>query len=171
MKFEPSTTPEQWHCIAGGGHAGQADVEYGFHNHSAGVVRSMADQIANVLSEPDGDAGSLYACDLAPDWRGQQCRVVVNCVGTTQWEWRRIGLVVTLGELFLLLGQDWTAAAIYSLYRALRIVALKRRKTSSASAPASGSATGMTGSDLQAGKIRRLSERSNTSWWRSTSPP
>ena len=60
----------------------------------------------------------------------------------------------TLGELFLALGKQYTAAQIYSFYRTLRLVAVKRRKGYGARAPASGSMTGITKSEFQAARMR-----------------
>ena len=64
-------------------------------------------------------------------------------------------MVLTLGELFLALGDQYTATRIYAFYRTLRIVAVKRRKGHGASAPASGSVkTGVTQSPFQAARMR-----------------
>ena len=60
-----------------------------------------------------------------------------------------------LGELFLTLGEHYTAAQIYVFYRTLRIIAVKRRKGKGAIAPASGSVkTGVTQSPFQAARMR-----------------
>ena len=112
-------------------------------------------EVRRVLQEPMAKS-RLSAAQLASDFQQQHLRVIVPCAGTTEYEWRRTGVVVTLGELFILLGEKWAAAAIYYFYRTLRIVALKRRKNSSAGAPASGRATGLTGSEFQAAKIREF---------------
>ena len=71
------------------------------------------------------------------------------------YEWVRDGKVLTLGELFLALGEHYTAAQQYAFYRTLRIIAVKRRKGKGASAPASGSVkTGVTQSPFQAARMR-----------------
>ena len=67
--------------------------------------------------------------------------------------------MLTLGELFLALGKQFAAATIYSFYRTLRIVALKRRKQPSRRAPASTSATGVTHSPFQAAQMRLEQKR------------
>ena len=67
----------------------------------------------------------------------------------------RTGKVITLGELFLLLGREQTAASIYSFFRTLRVVVVKRRKSESY-APGSASARlGLTASSLQANNMKR----------------
>ena len=66
------------------------------------------------------------------DSRKQWLRVKVPSTSTSDFEWRRTGSVVTLGQLFMILGKTHNNAAIYYLYRTLRIVALKKRKTSAA---------------------------------------
>ena len=71
-------------------------------------------------------------------------------MGTKRYEWRRTCQVVTLGELFLVLGKRWRASAIYYFYRTLRLVAVKRRKTTSGDAQ-----LGLTRSNLQGAQIRR----------------
>ena len=81
-------------------------------------------------------AARAYWCDTCacmPDWKEQRFRVAVpimqpNSV-SSKWEWRRQCSVTTLGELLLILGEHCTEAQIYSLYRTLRIVAVKRQET------------------------------------------
>ena len=66
---------------------------------------------------------------MSPNWAEQVSRVTCPCMDPARgYEWARGGTVVTLGELFLALGKDYTAAQIYAFYRTLRIVAVKRRK-------------------------------------------
>ena len=72
----------------------------------------------------------IGALDLAPDWRLQISRVRAPCRGTSDFEWHRTGLVVSLGELMQALGNQFSAKEVYLFYRALRIVALKRQKGS-----------------------------------------
>ena len=73
----------------------------------------------------------------------QQLRIVVPCVGTDVYEWRRTGQVSTLGALFLALGTKWPATAIYYLYRTLRIVATEKYKSAVRSGQAPGSASAL----------------------------
>ena len=96
------------------------------------------------------------ARDLMPNWAEQVSRVTCPCMN---WEcgyvWVRGGKVLTLSELFLALGEHYTAAQIYAFYRTLRSIAVKRRKGKGASAPASGSVkTGVTQSPFQAARMR-----------------
>ena len=72
-----------------------------------------------------------------------------------EYMWYRCGKVITLGELFMLLGREYTAAAIYALYRTLRIVSLKRRKGQLFVRGSASQWIGITGGDLQASRIRR----------------
>ena len=88
----------------------------------------------------------MKALDLAPDWQEQTNRLAVPCRHTLSAQWRRAGLVTTLGQLFLALGARWTGAVIYEYYRTLRVVALCRKKTGSAVA-----AAGLSGHQLGVG--------------------
>ena len=89
-------------------------------------------------------------------------RVVAPCVNASRHQWHRTGPVITLGEMFLALGQSYTAKAIYAFYRTCQIVVLKKKKASvkpGAPGTASGarflSNRGVVGSPLQAAAIRR----------------
>ena len=60
-----------------------------------------------------------------------------------------------MGELFMAPGTQYTAAQVYGMYRRLRLVVIKRKKTESC-APGSASAKrGVTAGPLQAAAIRR----------------
>ena len=61
--------------------------------------------------------------------------------------WFRSATVITLGELFLALGNRHTARSIYAFYLTLRIVAVKRRKVGE-------QIVGMTSIDFQGAKLR-----------------
>ena len=52
--------------------------------------------------------------DLAPDWSAQVNRCVAPCRHCETLEWLRSSPVATLGELFMHLGTDHTATAIYA---------------------------------------------------------
>ena len=92
---------------------------------------------------------------LEPDWEQQVYRITCPCQDAQcGYEWARYSPAFTLGELFLALGKEYTAAQIYSFYRTLRLVAVKRRKGHGKSAPASGSVSGVTNSESQAARIR-----------------
>ena len=92
--------------------------------------------------------------DYEPDWPRQRHRCVVPCANAAECEWVRTGEVVTLGELFMRLGEQFTCRQIYAFYRALRLVALKRDKSATMAAPGSASA-GVTGGPLQASRIQQ----------------
>ena len=80
-------------------------------------------------------------------------RVRVPCRETADFEWRRTGAVVSLGEFMQALGKQFIAKQVYYFYRALRIVALKRSKGST-SAGSTGAFLGMAASGLQAAQLR-----------------
>jgi hypothetical protein len=84
--------------------------------------------------------------ELAPDWQKQTNRLTVPCRQTLSAQWRRTGLVTTLGQLFLALGGRWSGAVIYEYYRTLRVVALCRRKSAGVVA-----AAGLSGHQLGLG--------------------
>ncbi len=61
--------------------------------------------------------------DLIPNWEEQISRFTCPCVDPAcGYEWARGGMVMTLGELFLALGKDYTAGQIDAFYRRLRML-------------------------------------------------
>ena len=91
--------------------------------------------------------------DLEPAWEKQTLRTAVPCRNHADYYWHRCGRVVSLGELFLILGTWLTAATIYQYYRTLRLVALKKAKDSKRPGTASG--TGVSGGPMQASAIAK----------------
>ena len=91
--------------------------------------------------------------DYEPDWSQQRNRCVVPCKNAVEYEWVRTGPVVTLGELFLRLGRDFSCRKIYGFFRTLRLVAVKRDKKATSSAPGSAS-VGVNRGPLQATRIQ-----------------
>ena len=87
---------------------------------------------ADIMNHIDGVQGRFGNADTVdwiayyPDWEAQRYRCVVPCVNTADYEWVRLGPIITLGELFMQLGKFFTAKHIYAFFRTLRIVALKR---------------------------------------------
>lgn len=129
---------EQWHYCEYGAEAGKANIEFGW----PGAAWQMT-----VEREKDRR--------FVPSWAKQVNGVTFPCIDPVcGYEWARRGTVMTLDELFLVLGKQYSAAKIYSFYRTLRIVALKHRKQRSAHTSASGSATGVTQSPFRAGRVR-----------------
>ena len=63
-----------------------------------------------------------------PNWQEQWDRLQVPCMQTREYMWFRTGDVSTLGELFLALGREYTAAPIYAFYRTRHIVVAKRHQ-------------------------------------------
>ena len=91
--------------------------------------------------------------DLRPYWVDMRFRHVCPCKNTEEYTWIRSHSVISLGELLMILGTDYTAAEIYSLYRILRVVCLKRRKdrcSARGGPPSSGSrVSGMAGAAVK----------------------
>ena len=143
--------PEQWYCCANRAPAGQADLDFGWPGFSMGFEVQLDLEIRRIRNE--GCTTPVRV--LRPDWKEQVSRITCPCLDPEcGYEWARGGKVITLGELFLALGKQYTAAQIYSFYRTLRLVAVKRRKLHGAHGPASGSATGVTATEFQAARIR-----------------
>jgi hypothetical protein len=142
----------QWNCLeTGEAVGGDGDTEYGKARiyEETNLINVEMQRVASKDSR-------VTLSDLGPDWGNQTQRIICPCISTELYEWRRCARVSTLGELFFLLGEEWPASTIYQFYRTLRVIALKRRKTDSATSkgPASGS-PGLTGSSLQAATIRK----------------
>ena len=92
---------------------------------------------------------------LMPNFEEQWNRLQVPCQDADDYMWFRTGKVITLGELFLALGRDYTAASIYAFYRTLRIVVLKRCKDHSHEPGSASAYTGLTNGPLQASTMKR----------------
>ena len=151
---------EQWFCCPGGKpldpklpQAERDDhiLEWGLLPKGHDDVRlKMSEDVKRALDTASGSANAIGSPAqltknmLKPDWVNQIVRVVVPCVGTNRFHWVRIGPVVSLGQLFLILGKLFSAAQIFHFYRTLRVVALKKRKTASKGIP--GQALPATGS-------------------------
>ena len=132
-----AASSEQWHCCEHRAEAGKAEFEFGW----PGDTWQMT--VERRLEKK-----------CFPNWAKQVNRVICPCIDPAcGYEWARRGTVLTLGELFLALGREYAAAEIYSFYRTLRIVALKRRKQHRGRASASSSATGVTHSPFQAAQM------------------
>ena len=147
----------QWYCRENGVPVGTPKARLDRDEYGGSAVSDVNDDIfdqakiaANILD--------LAPHHLFPAWEDQTNRVLVPCKGADEWQWHRAGPAITLGELFMALGKNYTAAAIYSFYRTCRLVVLKKGKQSqrSCGTPSSASVTGMTGSAFQATAIRRI---------------
>ena len=85
---------EQWHCCQYGAEADKANIEFGW----PGPTWEMPFE-----GEED--------CRFVPNWAKQVNRVTGPCVDPAcGLEWARRGTVLTLGELFLALGKEYSAA-------------------------------------------------------------
>ena len=133
----------QWRCAENGEPPECAkDLEYGYPP-AQDSFRKMNSEVERVLRESSGLG--INRNTLAPNWAAQCLRTVVPCVGANAYEWRRTGQVVTLGALFMALGNKWSALFIYYFYRTLRIVAIKRPKNSVSAGAAGSSAQALPG--------------------------
>ena len=77
-------------------------------------------------SWPVSDSRRLNA--LLPDFANQRNRLMVPCVGSSEYVWVRARSVISLGELFVHLHRRYTVRDIYYMYLHLEIVSLKRVK-------------------------------------------
>ena len=91
---------------------------------------------------------------LQPAWEKMRFRHVCPCQDNNNFAWVRHGTVLSVGELFMLLGREYTAAQIYTLYRCMRIAVVKSRKHKSGGHSSLGSAV----AGLAAGRVMRLHE-------------
>ena len=120
---------EQWYCLPQGKgllSLGEQERDDAFREYGAShipVATGMHLEVMRVCQ-----ASGIAIGDLKPQWHAQRLRVLVPCRGTQEYHWARDGLVVSLGQLFFILGASWTAAQIYAFYETLRIVILKRHK-------------------------------------------
>ena len=76
------------------------DFQRGYPASLAHVRISMRRQLRDIVKRH-----GICALDLAPDWRLQISRVPAPCRGTSDFEWPRTGLVVSIGELMEALGK------------------------------------------------------------------
>ena len=102
---------------------------------------------------------SLTADMLMQKWGEQWDRLQVPCANpfirdSANYMWFRNGKIITLGELFMVLGRVYTAASIYAFYRTLRIVVLKRCKARSYMPGSTSACTGLSAGPLQASIIK-----------------
>jgi len=130
---------EQWYCTNGGQALppNTSDEQFDAQRNDCGLPKhfSLTDTACcmdvEMKTNPDVVAGRVALLDVRPDWKRQVYRTFCPCVGTEKWIWCRTGPVISLGQLFLILGRPsvgWNAAQIYYYYCTLRIVATKRRK-------------------------------------------
>ena len=135
---------EQFWCFEGGGQIPESWDELVRQEAHPQWWANVAGQhsVLQLMAEDRKSAQrhGLSAKAVQPDWDRMRFRHVCPCVDTEEYAWVRHGAVVSVGELFMILGQEYTAAEIYTLYRCLRIVCLKRRKGRSGGHSALGSA-------------------------------
>ena len=84
------------------------------------------------IQDQSQDAATLLHIDryqeLYPDWKKQVLRCAVPCINISKFHWRRVCHCISLGRLFGLLGQEFTADVLYHFYRTRRIVVSKAPK-------------------------------------------
>ena len=119
---------QQLWCKPGGSPVGELTVpagkdEYG-RSWAQAAEGSMKRQTHIVVSQ----IRNIVPAALLPCWENQVSRLIAPCRSVDDWQWYRAGPVITLGELFIALGKQFTADDIYSFYRTLRVVVLKRQK-------------------------------------------
>ena len=72
--------------------------------------------------------GESFDGDFHPEWKLQTLRCLVPCRGTNSYHWRRACSCIILARLFGVLGQAYSADAIYHFYRTRRIVVAKQKR-------------------------------------------
>ncbi len=65
---------------------------------------------------------------LHPDWENQVLRSIVPCKQMPTMHWRRVCQCITLGRLFGMLGEEYSADVLYHFYRTRRILVAKKKK-------------------------------------------
>jgi hypothetical protein len=80
---------------------------------------------ADVVASIKGMGRSMA---LHPDWDNQVLRSIVPCKQMPTMHWRRLCQCITLGRLFGMLGEDYSADVLYHFYRTRRILVAKKKK-------------------------------------------
>jgi len=118
---------EQFWCLDHGHEVGDA-VQTWRQWVPVGPCQQEVLDIMSMDREIVANAKNLNWQSLSPAWGRMKFRHICPCEGVQTFAWFRTSMVVSLGAMFMLLGKEVPAAQIYSLYRTLRIVVLKRRK-------------------------------------------
>ena len=113
-------------CNVGTGNSVLERWEYGQLSPWDSDIEHRAEQAALILKTDN--VPDFYYTDLQPNWCKQTLRCLVPCRRTNSYHWRRACSCITLGRLFGVLGQAYSADAIYHFYRTRRIVVAKQRK-------------------------------------------
>ena len=108
-------------CNVGTGNSVLGRWEYGQLAPWDADIERRAVEAARLLGQ--SNSGDLY-----PEWKQQTLRCLVPCRRTNSYHWRRACSCITLGRLFGVLGQAYSADAIYHFYRTRRIVVAKQKK-------------------------------------------
>ena len=113
-------------CNVGTGNSVLNRWEYGQLPEWDSDIGRRAEEAALILNIEK--AADFHPTDLHPNWSKQTLRCLVPCRRTDSYHWRRACSCITLGRLFGVLGQAYSADAIYHFYRTRRIVVAKQRK-------------------------------------------
>ena len=90
----------QLYCVDGGGRVGTKGVgECGLG--AVGLNVELSAQTTKVASTLEG----VKPAHLLPDWPAQTSRVVAPCKNAANHLWHRTGPIITLGEMFMVLGK------------------------------------------------------------------
>ena len=104
----------RWYCCPDGKAVGRITMRPGkdeYGQSPLGCVWSNIRRQATFVS--NNSRKELDANDLMPDWTAQCNSCIVPCRNVDTHEWLRVGPVITLGELFVCLGEACTAKAVY----------------------------------------------------------
>ena len=116
-------TPDELYCKQNKNTVDRADPEFGW----PGVLKELSLFTFKEIEKIKQLRCQIRTKDLFPDWTKQVTRITCPCMDPDcGYEWARDGMVMTLGELFMVLGKKHTASQIYAFYRTLRIVAVKQ---------------------------------------------
>ena len=102
----------QWYCCEGGHPVGESDVPPGRDRYGQSPLAEAQQDIEHQISTLRGLLSAREQRrpqDYAPQWSQQRYRCVVPCAAAVEYEWVRLCPVITLGELFMELGNAFTA--------------------------------------------------------------
>ncbi len=90
--------------------------------------RAVWDDEIKLAAEVSARFKRTSSLALHPDWGNQVLRSIVPCKQMPTMHWRRVCQCITLGRLFGMLGQDYSADVLYHFYRTRRILVAKKKK-------------------------------------------
>jgi hypothetical protein len=90
--------------------------------------RAVWDDEIKLAAEVGARFKRMSSMALHPDWENQVLRSIVPCKRMPTMHWRRVCQCITLGRLFGMLGQYYSADVLYHFYRTRRILVAKKKK-------------------------------------------